>query len=358
MSHADPGAAAHSSSAISWERINCPLCHASDEEVVLQTRAQPDQTLYGLVRCRGCGMVYLNPRPDASCIGQFYPADYAPYHRPNKRRTTWWGQTRRYLEQLVLCGEFGYPPALRHWWEKALAFLAAPWFAPDRHSQTALPFVGQSRMLDYGCGSGCYAARMQERGWTVTGMDFSAHAAEQARKRHGLEVLVGTLPHPAISPESFDMITMGAVLEHVHWPHQLIAAGVEALRPGGILVVSVPNFASWGYRVFGANWWPLEVPLHLLHFTPDTLCRLMEAHGLEVVQLRRQARGSWMRKSFARLAQRHGSWLGRLVGKLGQLRPVGSLVTMWSELVGRPDSLLIIARRPQRGALPRRAEAA
>lgn len=358
MSYADSGSSSQPPSTITWERINCPLCNASDEEVVLQTRAQPNQTLYSLVRCRSCAMVYLNPRPDPTCIGQFYPADYAPYHRPKRQRVNWWGQTRRYLEQLVLSGQYGYPPRLKHWWQKTLSFLAAPWFSPDRHSQTSLPFVGQGRMLDYGCGSGCFAARMQERGWTVTGMDFSAHAAEQARKRHGLEVLVGTLPHPAIRPGSLDMVTMGAVLEHVHWPHQLISSAVEALRPGGVLVVSVPNFDSWGYHTFGAEWWPLEIPLHLLHFTPKTLCRLMEAQGLEVVQLRHQARGSWMRKSFERAAQRKRHWLWKLIGRLGQVRPVGSLVTAWSELVGKPDSLLILARRPMHSTLPRTVDAA
>jgi len=357
MSHADSGSPSNPSFDITWERINCPLCNASDEELVLQTRAQPDQTLYSLVRCRSCGMVYLNPRPDPTCIGQFYPEDYAPYHRPNKQRSNWWGRMSRSLEQLVLSANFGYPPPPHGFLQKAVAFLAAPWFGPDRHSQTALPFQGSGRMLDYGCGSGCYAARMQERGWTVTGMDFSPHAAEQARKRHGLEVLVGTLPHPAVRPESFDMVTLGAVLEHVHWPHQLISAAVEAVRPGGVLVVSVPNFDSWGYRKFRRDWWPLEIPLHLLHFTPATLCRLMGAHGLEVVELRRQARGSWMRKSFDRAARQGRSWLRRLVGKIGKLRPVASLVTTWSELVGKPDSLLVIARRPERGTLPRTAAA-
>src|SRR5271154_2453936 len=61
---------------INWERIPCPLCNASDEDIFLQARADPDQTLYRLVRCRSCGMVYMNPRPDEASIGQFYPDDY------------------------------------------------------------------------------------------------------------------------------------------------------------------------------------------------------------------------------------------------------------------------------------------
>ena len=105
-----------------------------------------------------------------------------------------------------------------------------------------------SRILDYGCGSGWFAHRMRERGWQVTGMDMSAHAVEKARNHFGLHVIHGTLPHGDVKPESFDVVTLGAVLEHLHWPHKVIGAAAQALVPGGYLVLSVPNMASWGFR--------------------------------------------------------------------------------------------------------------
>lgn len=331
---------------IVWEEIRCPLCNAADAELVLQAPAEPEHTLYRLVRCRRCQMVYMNPRPDQTSIGQFYPDDYEAYRQPPREAAGWWSRTRRYLARLVLSRSYGYPPPLQSWRERLLAWFAAPWFSPDRNSQTALPFVGEGRLLDYGCGAGSYAARMRQRGWAVTGMDFSATAAEQAAQRHGVPVIVGTLPHPAVEPESFDMITMGAVLEHVHWPHQLIAAGVEALRPGGLLVVTVPNLDSWGFRHFGEDWWPLELPRHLLHFTPATLRRLIEAHGLQVREVRLQARGSWMRRSFDRAGRPERPLSRRLVSKLGKFRLVPGLLTAWSYWTRQPDSLLMIAARP------------
>jgi SAM-dependent methyltransferase len=331
---------------IGWETIRCPLCDAADEAPFLEAPAEPEETLYRLVRCRRCRMVYMNPRPDAASIGQFYPDDYEAYREPRRDSSGWWGRTRRRLQQLVLSRRYGYPPALKGWRQRLLAWLASPWFGPGRDSQTALPWVGAGRMLDYGCGAGHYAARMQQRGWSATGMDFSPRAAEQARQLYGLPVVVGTLPHPAVGPASYDLITMGAVLEHVHWPRPLIAVAAEALRPGGLLVVTVPNLDSWGFRRFGADWWPLELPRHLLHFTPATLRRLMEMHGLEVQELRLQARGSWMRRSFDRAARPGRPLLRRLLGRLGKLRLLPSLLTTWSYWTGRPDSMLIIARRP------------
>src|SRR5437870_2372269 len=81
----------------------------------------------------------------------------------------------------------------------------------------------------------------RELGWQVTGMDFNGQVAAQVQQHFGFPVLTGSLPHRDVAAESFDVITMGAVLEHVHRPHEVIAAAVRALRPGGYLMVAVPN---------------------------------------------------------------------------------------------------------------------
>jgi len=330
--------------AIVWENIPCPLCQAREEEPFLEARADPENTAYRLVRCRRCQLVYMNPRPDQASIAQFYPEDYEAY-RAKAGRINWWGRLKHRLERLILSRYYNYPPKLTRWRDRLTAWLAYPWFGPPRDSQTAVPFVGAGQLLDYGCGSGDYALRMRERGWDVTGLDFSARAARAAEQVLGQPVLVGTLPHPAVARASLDMITMGAVLEHVHWPHTLIEAAAQALRPGGLLVVSVPNIDSFGYRAFGEDWWPLELPRHLLHFTPPTLRRLLESHGLRMQEVRLLGRGSWMRRSFDRSQRPERPPWRRLIGKLGCLRMLPSLLTSWSVWTRQADCILMIARR-------------
>jgi SAM-dependent methyltransferase len=295
---------------IHWEEIACPLCDLHSEEELLAVAGEADRP-FRLVRCGECGMVYLNPRPDVASIGRFYPEDYEPYQPPRAQRGGWWKRLR----------------------------------GPDRDSLTGFPLHGNRRLLDYGCGSGWYAHRMRERGWRVTGMDMSPHAVEQARSHFGLEVIHGTLPHAEVAPESFDVITMGAVLEHIHWPHQVIAAVARALAPGGRLVISVPNIASWGYRTFGKDWWPLELPRHLLHFTPATLRMLVEAHDLELLECRMLGRTGWMRRSLENQSRRGGtakSWLT----SLGRSRMIQSWLTRWTVWAGQADCLLAVAKRP------------
>jgi SAM-dependent methyltransferase len=154
------------------------------------------------------------------------------------------------------------------------------------------------------------------------------------------------LPHPAIEPESFDAINMGSVLEHVHHPHQVIESVVRALRPGGIFAVSVPNFASWSVRTFGAASFILDLPRHLLHFTPATLRRLLNAHGLEVSELRMVGRVAWMRQTL-RASAAKGVGVRPFVLRMGTLRPVLGALTRWTVWTRQADQLFAIARKPK-----------
>jgi SAM-dependent methyltransferase len=208
-----------------------------------------------------------------------------------------------------------------------------------------LPYHGDGRLLDFGCGSGWYAERMRRRGWKVTAMDASVHAARQAAKSFGLPTLVGTLPHPDVAPNSFDVITMGAVFEHVHWPHDVIAGAREALAPGGLLAIAVPNLASWGFAYFGADWDSLDLPRHLLHFTPTTLRRLVEMHGFQVREIRMLGRGGSLRLSFAK-ARAGGRPARHWLELLGRWRFVVSALNRWTVWNARAESFLLIATRP------------
>jgi SAM-dependent methyltransferase len=333
-----------------WEMTPCPLCGISDETELLLAPGESAGEVYRVAQCRRCDMVYLNPRPDRASIGHYYANDYEPYQGPKRDKPR--AALRRRLQRLVYARAFGDPPPLTRWSDKLLAALAAPWFHPGRDSLTALPFHGEGRLLDFGCGSGWYAKRMSDRGWTVTAMDFNPHTAELVARRYGLRTLSGTLPHPEVEDASFDMVVMGASLEHVHCPHEVVGAAVRALRPGGRFVAVVPNFAAAAFHWFGVDWWPLELPRHLLHFTSSTMRRLMAMHGLEVAELRAIPHGSWMRLSLANRRGRLWQPGGRRgLTALSKMRLAASLMTRWTDWVGQGDGLRVIARRPEAARL-------
>jgi SAM-dependent methyltransferase len=83
----------------------------------------------------------------------------------------------------------------------------------------------------------------------------------------------------------FDAVAFQHALEHVVDPRDDLVRARELLRPGGLLLVAVPNFGSWQRRRFGAAWFHLDLPRHRTHFTSAGLGRLLAACGFEEAEL-------------------------------------------------------------------------
>jgi 2-polyprenyl-3-methyl-5-hydroxy-6-metoxy-1,4-benzoquinol methylase len=297
--------------ALRYEETGCLLCGSNRWSVVLEAE-DGDRlgTWFRVVRCKQCGLCFTNPRPDSTCIGQFYPTNYKPHRQARAVRRglgDWLGRLR------------GVDPER---------------FGP--------PWHGERRLLDVGCGSGSFLQRMHQRGWSVLGVDVAQQAVDYVRDALRLPALQGSLPHPTIPPASFDVVTSWQCLEHVHQPLELLRGAYEALVPGGRLYLSVPNIASAPFRWFGPDWFALDVPRHLTHFTPHTLGQMLTAAGFEVQSLRCQRSTAWIRHSALLSHHRRGTgrcpWL--------RLRPVARLASWYAHLRRESDCLLAVAVRP------------
>jgi 2-polyprenyl-3-methyl-5-hydroxy-6-metoxy-1,4-benzoquinol methylase len=330
-----------------WVDVPCPLCGARRDDPLLMVPTS--HGMCRLARCADCDMVYLNPRPDDACLPQLYPADYHAYQPPATVREGPWHRLLRRVRRLALSRYYGYPPELSTGLERALAPLGKAMLDLQGNSMTHLEWVGDGRLLDYGCGSGWFAARMRDRGWRVTVMDFNADSLALASKRYDLPAVPGSLPNPRVAAGSFDVITLGSVLEHVPNPHRLIEGAARALTADGLLVVSVPCISSWGFRTFGPNWFGLDLPRHLLHFTPLTLRKLLEQHGLQVRECRMVARGSWLRGTLRTAGPELGP-LKRLLCRAAAWTPITRLLGRWSAETRQADTFKVVAVKPARCA--------
>lgn len=145
------------------------------------------------------------------------------------------------------------------------------------------PGIPRGRLLDIGCSSGEYLARLNGLGWDVSGIEYDPDAARHAREVLKLDVRTGRAEEalPSYPPASFDLVTMWHVLEHLQDPALVLSEVRRVLKPGGRLIAEVPNYGSAWRWLLRDCWFPLEYPYHRFHFTPRALTRLLESAGFQ-----------------------------------------------------------------------------
>ena len=154
------------------------------------------------------------------------------------------------------------------------------WRGLRRTPLAELSALTPGRLLDVGSGRGDLGLVLSDRGWQVTGVEPSEEACEEANSR-GAPTLPGTLATVSSSLDAnFDAVLFQHSLEHVAEPLDDLRLARQLLRPGGLLLVSLPNFGSWQARRFGSNWFHLDLPRHRSHFTARGIDLLLRRAGL------------------------------------------------------------------------------
>jgi 2-polyprenyl-3-methyl-5-hydroxy-6-metoxy-1,4-benzoquinol methylase len=232
----------------SMEAVICNNCGCPDTSPLHQFRLAPEEQDSCVVRCLRCGLVYLNPRPSPDRIGIYYPPNY-----------------QASMLNLLARGKTN--------------FIARLGFGMVRRRRT--PSSKGARLLDVGCSNGAYLAAMREKGWDVEGVEFDRAAVEYARHSRNLKVTQGDVENALseLPGNSFDVVTLWHVLEHTFDPAAALKQIHRVLKPGGTLMLEVPNFGSPLASLFKKYWFPMDVPRHLYQFTPATLKMMLAKAG-------------------------------------------------------------------------------
>jgi SAM-dependent methyltransferase len=140
------------------------------------------------------------------------------------------------------------------------------------------------RLLDLGCWVGYLLVEAERRGWHATGVEPSAFAATFARDRLGLDVIEGDLFSHELTGQTFDVVTMNDVIEHLAEPGEALDRAAELLAGGGIVGLLIPDAGSAIARMLGRRWWSV-IPTHLQYFTRRSIGVLLRRHGFDVVEI-------------------------------------------------------------------------
>jgi SAM-dependent methyltransferase len=120
------------------------------------------------------------------------------------------------------------------------------------------------------------------RGLNAIGIEPSRASAETGRRINSATILQGTIPHPLLSGQRFDLVYLVDVIEHVSHPVTFLKECVRYLAPGGIMVVVTPDVSSLAAKVLRKRWWHFRLA-HVGYFSPRSLRIAAQAVGLESV---------------------------------------------------------------------------
>ena len=175
-----------------------------------------------------------------------------------------------------------------YFWNEYLPSLGAPNGVYDlaqfdaRHAALLRMMASRApgrRLLEVGCGAGFFLKTAERAGWQVEGIELSDEASRFATERLQLPIRRERAETSGIAAASFEAAAMFDVIEHLFDPHAVLDAIARALVPGGLLVISTPNFDSASRQLLGVDWAVLSPLEHVYYFTEDSLRRLLEATG-------------------------------------------------------------------------------
>jgi 2-polyprenyl-3-methyl-5-hydroxy-6-metoxy-1,4-benzoquinol methylase len=205
---------------------------------------------YPIIKCKKCGLVYIDYKFTEEELESFYTLENYPYLEGDIRA----------MEQR--------------------SFLQA-----ERDLNVIRKYVKKGKLLDVGCAMGFFLKIAKEHRFEPFGVDISSDLSKLARERYGLNVITGTLENTNFKNDFFDVITLFSVLEHVPDPLGTLKKINRCIKKEGVLLIKVPNYNRVFFRL---NWKKDTIwnKVHLFYFTPKTVTELLKRAGFGILEIR------------------------------------------------------------------------
>lgn len=224
----------------------CPICSSIETVFIFD-----DLNGYKLVRCSKCSFIYTLPRPTVEQLREFYNNSsyfYSEYV-PNKLDSNIAKKSTVGLHKII-----------------------------KRYNPDA------KRILEIGCGYGHTLFGLSLNGYEVVGTDISKNRVEFAENNYGIKVYNSEFP-PDEFKNSFDVVIMSQLIEHVINPLDYLKNAANFLRKNGIIFISTPNIDCFIFHLLGKHYEPIKPPEHISFFGPKSLDFISKKAGLEPVKI-------------------------------------------------------------------------
>lgn len=226
--------------------------------------------------CSHCDVAFTHPIPPSEQLSRYYPASYY--------------------------GKVGYKfnPLI-----ELLVYLSRA-----RRAQRIMRYIPRGRILDVGCGGRTqFLSWMHRRGWEAYGNEIVEFPTMKELEKQGIGFQICDFLKSSYSPDYFNVVVFWHVLEHLSKPMESLRKSHALLKPGGLLLLALPDRASLQAQWAGRHWFHLDIPRHCFHFTLKAMLRILEEEGFEVLNVSHfsfeQDIFSWIQSIYNRFGFRH-----------------------------------------------------
>ena len=239
-------------------KTNCNICNADSYSILTTGKDYEYKTcnnIFRIAKCNNCSHIYLNPKPKLSEFSMIYQDNYYAYDFPKKKLSL-----ARLGKGFI---EKGYIKLYKNLIDNS------------------------GSILDIGCGDGRLLSLLKTAkncNWKLYGLDFNKKG-NKITKEKGIKIYEGKFEEARFKKESFDLVIMNEILEHLYDPYKSLIKVKEMLKPKGYLIIETPCLGSWDYKLFKNSYWGgYHIPRHLNIFSRNTIKLILKKAKFDMVE--------------------------------------------------------------------------